>query len=109
MKSRTIFHSAIGIAAISFLSLSLAKTDSKTGAPKDANWPAFRGANAEGIAEGAPTPSKWSPANVKWRTAIPGLGHCSPIIWGNKIFLTTSISGAAKNDLKVGLYGDVAP
>src|SRR5262245_339598 len=75
--------------------------DSKSGNGNDGNWPSFRGANAVGIAEGLPTPTTWNvekKEGVKWKTPIPGLGHCSPIVWGNKVFVTTSISGAAKSD-----------
>jgi outer membrane protein assembly factor BamB len=44
---------------------------------------------------------------VLWERAIPGLGHSSPIVWGNRVFVTTAVApGAAQ--LKVGLYGDIA-
>lgn len=74
------------------------------------HWPAFRGPNASGIAEGFSTPTHWNvPAgeNVKWKTAIPGLGHSSPVIWGNRLFVTTAISGQTDAKLRVGLYGDI--
>jgi len=71
----------------------------------------FRGPNASGIAEGFATPTQWNvPAgeNVKWKTPIPGLGHSSPIIWGNQLFITTAVSGQKDAKLRVGLYGDIA-
>ncbi|MBC7818773.1 MAG: PQQ-like beta-propeller repeat protein [Planctomycetaceae bacterium] len=43
--------------------------------------------------------------NIKWNTPIPGLSHSSPVISGNKLFVTTAISSAGKAPLKVGLYG----
>ena len=46
--------------------------------------------------------------NILWKTSIPGLGHSSPIVWGNRIYLSTAISGQEKPELKVGLYGDIA-
>src|SRR5437588_5816900 len=76
------------------------------------NWPGFRGANASGVSEGLPTPTHWNvekKENLLWKTAIPGLGHSSPIVWGNRVFVTTAISGKQNNDLKFGLYGDIAP
>ncbi|MDX1934420.1 MAG: PQQ-binding-like beta-propeller repeat protein [Capsulimonadales bacterium] len=76
------------------------------------HWPSFRGANASGVADGTPVASAWdveAGRNVQWKTAIPGLGHSSPIVWGDRLFVTTAISGAAKPELKVGLYGDIAP
>ncbi len=80
-------------------------------AEKTAQWPQFRGTGARGIAEGHATPTTWdaeSGENIRWKTAIPGLGHSSPVIWGDRIFLTTAISGKAKPELKVGRYGDIA-
>lgn len=77
-----------------------------------ANWPSFRGPNASGIAEGYATPARWNVEerqNVRWKTPIPGLGHSSPIVWGNRVFVTSAISGRGKPELKVGLYGDIAP
>ncbi len=76
----------------------------------DANWPSFRGPNASGIAEGYTLPSRWDAAtssNVLWKTPVPGLGLSSPVVWGNRIFLSTAISGADNPQLKVGLYGDI--
>jgi outer membrane protein assembly factor BamB len=63
------------------------------------NWPAFRGANASGVADGAKPPVTWNAdksRNILWTTAIPGLSHSSPIVWGNQVFLITAISGDSK-------------
>lgn len=77
-----------------------------------ANWPQFRGTGASGVAEGGPAPVNWNAektTNLRWKTAIPGLGHSSPVTWGNKIFVTTAITSGAKDETRFGLYGDVAP
>ncbi|HVG18943.1 MAG TPA: PQQ-binding-like beta-propeller repeat protein [Blastocatellia bacterium] len=74
------------------------------------NWPSFRGANASGVAEGKPTPVTWDATkgtNVLWKTPIPGLAHSSPIVWGDKIFVTTAISSKGGEYFRPGLYGDV--
>ena len=79
---------------------------------KTVNWPQFRGVGASGIAEGFATPTTWdAPAsrNLKWKTAIPGLGLSSPVIWGDKVFLTTATSDRKKDSLKIGLYHEIAP
>ena len=63
------------------------------------NWPSFRGQNASGIADAQALPTTWDvekSVNILWRTPIPGLGHSSPVVWGERVFLTTAISGAAK-------------
>jgi outer membrane protein assembly factor BamB len=79
-------------------------------AATEGNWPSFRGTRAAGVAEGFPLPAEWSvPAsrNIRWKAPIPGLGHSSPVIWGGRLFVSTSVSGAEKPELKVGLYGDI--
>jgi outer membrane protein assembly factor BamB len=73
-------------------------------------WPAFRGANRAGIADGQGAPRVWNAEtghNLAWKTAIPGLGLSSPVIWGNRIFVTTAVSANADTSLRTGLYGDV--
>src|SRR5450755_2617489 len=80
-------------------------------AASDANWPQFRGPSANGIGAGSP-PMEWnvdSGKNIRWKTAIPGLGHSSPVIWGNRIFITSAVPASGESKLKVGLYGDIAP
>ena len=75
------------------------------------NWPQFRGPSASGVAEGAAKPVKFDASkseNVAWKTAIPGLSHASPIVWGNKIFVVTAVS-SEKDETRFGAYGDVAP
>jgi outer membrane protein assembly factor BamB len=76
------------------------------------DWPQFRGISATGVAEGHPTPSAWNAVdgtNVRWKTALPGLGLSSPIVWGDLVCLTTSISGKSDAGIKPGLYGDIRP
>jgi outer membrane protein assembly factor BamB len=78
----------------------------------DANWPSFRGAGAGGVSEGHETPVEWNVERgekVLWKTAIPGLGHGAPVIWGDKLFVTTAVGPGDAPYLKVGLYGDIAP
>ena len=76
------------------------------------NWPSFRGPGASGVAEGQNPPTTFDAAksvNVRWKTPIPGLGHSSPIVWGNKVFLTTAVSSDPKPETRFGLYGDSRP
>jgi outer membrane protein assembly factor BamB len=59
-----------------------------------ANWPGWRGPAGAGVSSETKLPTEWSGTqNVLWKTAIPGRGHSSPIIWGNRVFLTTAIEG----------------
>lgn len=65
------------------------------------NWPGWRGPGGNGISPEADLPVEWSDTkNVLWKTPIPGRGHSSPIVWGNRVFLTTAIEGAATEDYK---------
>ena len=75
---------------------------------QEGNWPSFRGQDAAGVADGAHLPDKWHGAqgtHIRWKTAIPGLSHASPIIWGNKIIVASAISSQGKASFKKGLYG----
>jgi outer membrane protein assembly factor BamB len=83
-------------------------------ADAEAKWPQFRGAEASGSAR-TPGPVKWNigaSKNVLWNVAVPGLGHSAPVVWGDRIFLTTALpllpDGGDQN-LKTGLYGDIEP
>jgi len=97
-------------AALVLICISTAGTVPDSAANSD--WPSFRGPSASGIAEGFATPTTWnveSAKGVRWKTAIPGLGHSSPVVWGDRVFVTTALSGRAEDKLKVGLYGDITP
>src|SRR5688500_9239946 len=77
----------------------------------DSNWPQFRGPSASGVGTGSP-PLEWngeSGKNIRWKTEIPGLGHSSPIVWGDRVFLTTALPAEGQPELKLGLYGDIEP
>lgn len=59
-----------------------------------ANWPQWRGPMGMGVSTETNLPAEWSATkNIKWKTAIPGRGHSSPIVWGKRIFVTTAIEG----------------
>jgi outer membrane protein assembly factor BamB len=59
-----------------------------------ANWPQWRGPGGQGISAEKNLPAEWSSTkNIKWKTKILGRSHSSPIVWGNRIFLTTAIEG----------------
>ena len=73
------------------------------------NWPSFRGPDGTGVADGQRPPVVWNlktGENVRWKTPIPGLGHSAPVVWGNRIFVTTAISSDPNTKILVGNYGD---
>ena len=76
------------------------------------DWPSFRGPGARGLAQSANTVAEWNledGTNILWRKPVPGLAHSSPVISGDRIFVTTAIREAGEDELKVGLYGSIAP
>src|SRR5579883_1661428 len=76
--------------------------------PAQTNWPMFHGPEAKGQALSAETPRTWAQTGgaIQWKTAIPGLGHSSPVIWGEHLFVTTAVNQSKAAPLKVGLYGE---
>lgn len=59
------------------------------------NWPRFRGPDGRGIAQNQHLPDAWnvdSGDNLSWRLQIPGLAHSSPIVWGERVYITTAIA-----------------
>ena len=58
----------------------------------DHYWPQWRGPQGTGVAPHADPLIEWSDTrNIRWKIALPGQGHSTPIIWGDRIFLTTTI------------------
>jgi outer membrane protein assembly factor BamB len=71
------------------------------------NWPAFRGGRARGVAEGYELPVHWDlekGENVLWKVAVPGLAHSSPVVWGDRVFVTSALRVDAEAELS-SLYG----
>jgi outer membrane protein assembly factor BamB len=74
-------------------------------------WPAFRGANAAGAADGQGAVPDWDVAsgkNIRWKTPVPGLATSSPIVWGDRVIVIAAASDQDKT-FRTGLYGDVKP
>ena len=72
------------------------------------DWPSFRGSRASGVAEHAALPVRWnanSGQGIRFQVEIPGLAHSSPIIWGDRLFLTTAVSSDQDAGFQPGLYG----
>ena len=84
--------------ALALLSLLLwqagcAGVAARAGGGADGNWPRWRGPEGTGAAPEATPPLRWSDThNVRWKTPIPGRGHSTPVVWGDRIFLTTAVA-----------------
>src|SRR5260370_2280097 len=73
------------------------------------NWPSFRGPSASGVSDRQHLPVSWSVSQgtgVRWKTPISGLAHSSPIVWEDRVFVTTAVSSRADASFKRGLYGE---
>ena len=80
----------ISFALIAAVSLGIAATVSSSAG----NWPQWRGPDGTGISTEKNLPAEWNTSkNIKWKTPIDGRGHSSPIVWDNRIFVTTAIEG----------------
>ena len=74
-------------------------------APAQDNWPQFRGADSRGIGTSDKLPIEWSrEKNIAWHVEVSGRGWSSPIIWGDRVFVTTAVSDGEEEAPKKGLY-----
>ncbi len=88
-----------------FLALGLALGLACSPAFADSNWPQVRGADSRGVSDEKGLPDTWSTTeNVAWSTEIPGLGWSSPVVWGDRVFLTTTLKKGEREFPKKGLY-----
>jgi outer membrane protein assembly factor BamB len=106
MQGQTV-HSRLLAVSVLVTALIPAPASPQAGPPP---WPSFRGPDASGVAADGRPPVSWSLASrregdrhVVWRTAVPGLGPSSPIVWGDRVYLTTAVApGAAARSLRTG-------
>ena len=90
---RTAFHQTVAL---------------PSAAPAEGSWPSFRGSEASGVADGQNLPDRWggeSREHILWQTPIPGLAHSSPIVWADRLFVTSAISSRGDATFKIGPYG----
>jgi len=80
-----------------------------TASAPPANWPSFRGPYASGVADGQNLPDRWDGGrgeNVAWKARVPGLAHSSPVVWGDRLYVTSAISSLGEATFKHGLFGE---
>ena len=78
----------LGVLCLVAISLSRLELSADTAG----EWPQWRGPDGTGVAPHSNPPVEWSEKeNIRWKVAIPGKGHASPIVWGDRIFLLTTI------------------
>ncbi|MCX6254004.1 MAG: PQQ-binding-like beta-propeller repeat protein [Bacteroidia bacterium] len=75
-------------------------------------WPGYRGYMSSGVLDNANLPETFDlqkMINIKWKIELPGLGLSSPVIWGDKLFITSAVSKSDNQGIKPGIYGDGLP
>ena len=95
----TIYSVKLSLALmLSLISLSISTfSEAAPGDEAAVNWPQWRGPLSTGEAPHANPPLKWSETNnIRWKVAIPGLGHATPVIWGDRIFVLSAVATNAK-------------
>jgi len=96
MKLRTILALLFCLAATNRL---------RAAATADASWPQFRGSGVAGVSANTNLPDKWSATeSVAWKTDLPGRSWSSPIVWGDRVFLTAVLNLGESEPPKKGLY-----
>ena len=53
-------------------------------------WTRFRGPNGTGESEATTIPATWTAEDYNWKVALPGVGHSSPVLWGNRLFVLSA-------------------
>jgi outer membrane protein assembly factor BamB len=95
--TRTLKIASLFVAA--WMTAGACRADEKVDGPALDNWPQWRGPLATGVAPRGDPPVEWSARdskNIRWKSDLAGRGHSTPIVWENRIFLTTAIPfGAA--------------
>ncbi len=71
------------LAALLFLSTALREASAQ-------EWTRFRGPNGAGTSTAKTIPTKWNESDINWKTPLPGSGHSSPVLWGDKVFVTSA-------------------
>ncbi len=73
-------------------------------------WPSYRGYYSNGVLDNANLPDSWNVEtneNILWKYKVPGLGLSSPVIWEDKLFITTAVSESDDEGFKTGMYGSI--
>ena len=87
------------VRSLAKLGVLLVVTNAGTGLLSAQHWPTFRGPGGSGVADAQPLPTSWDAsrsAAILWKTPLPGLGHSSPVVWGDRVFVTAAVSSSPK-------------
>ena len=92
---------------LAWLAIAVLATESLGQAAPPPAWPQFRGPGGAGVADGSTLPITFSTTeNVAWVAEIPGRGWSSPIVWGDRVFVTTAVNANAFKAASPGIFGN---
>ncbi len=79
-------------------------------AARAGEWPQFRGPHSDGVAAEAALPAQWGAGkNVAWKAKVPGVAWSSPVVWGDKVFVTTAVTANQRKPPAGGGFGGGFP
>src|SRR5262245_47636469 len=86
-RIRWMWTALLSVAVLSIMGVAPAIAD---------QWPRFRGPNGTGVSDLKGLPTAWAESDYEWVVQLPGLGHSSPVIWDEALFLTTASDDGAR-------------
>lgn len=101
---------AFHLLAFLFISFTINKLSAQVNPERQ--WTSYRGNLSSGVLDNTNLPESFDltkMTDVRWKKEVPGLGLSSPVIWDNKIFITSAVSEADREGFKPGIYGDITP
>ena len=103
MRKSLVFLITIAVITLSY--------QSRLAEPEpERQWSSYRGYYSNGVLDNANLPESWNVEtneNVLWKYKVPGLGLSSPVIWGEKLFITSAVSESDDEGFKTGMYGSI--
>ena len=76
--------------AVGLFVLVIALSSSRPAVSDAQEWTRFRGPNGTGVSDATSIPTEWTPADYQWQVKLPGIGHSSPVVWGDRVFLMSA-------------------
>jgi outer membrane protein assembly factor BamB len=73
------------------------------------NWPRFRGPNGAGTSDATTLPVQWTEKDYNWKVELPGGGHSSPVVWGDRLFVTSGLDDTGRRIIQCFKTADGSP
>lgn len=96
MRSKLCSSLSVFILLLSGVAIVSADDKGKFNQSLPQEWTRFRGPNGTGVSPAKGIPATWSEADYNWKVQLPGIGHSSPVIWNDKLFLTSAVEDNAE-------------